>query len=67
MFLIQPLYGVKKKKAPGTLLAPMQSVHITSKVTSLNPEDGEMYSIQHYMTEFVSDLRQVFCFLQVMI
>ena len=43
----------------------MQSVHITSKVASLNPADGEVYSIQHYVIEFVSDLRQVFCFLQI--
>ena len=44
----------------------VQLVHITSKVASLNPADGEVYSIQHYVIEFVSDLRQVFCFLQVL-
>jgi hypothetical protein len=41
-------------------------VHITSNVVNLNPADGEVYSIQHYVIEFVSDLRQVFCFLQVL-
>ena len=43
----------------------MQSVPITSKVASWNLADGEVYSIQHYVIEFVSDLRQVFSFLQV--
>ena len=37
----------------------MQSVHITSKVVSSNPIHGEVYSIQHYVIEFVSDLQQV--------
>jgi hypothetical protein len=36
----------------------MQSVLITTKVVSLNPAHGEVYSIQHYMINFVSDLRQ---------
>ena len=44
----------------------MQSVSITSKVASWNPVDGEVYSIQHYVIEFVSDLRQVCCFIQVL-
>jgi hypothetical protein len=35
-------------------------------VESLNPTDGEVYLIQHYVIEFVSDLRQVCCFLQVL-
>ena len=35
---------------------------ITSTVESWNPPDGEVYSIQHYVIEFVSDLQQVFCF-----
>jgi hypothetical protein len=37
----------------------MQSVRITTKVVSLNPDHGEVYSIQHYVIKFVSDLRQV--------
>jgi hypothetical protein len=32
-------------------------VHLTTKVVSLNPVHGEMYSIQHYVIQFVSDLR----------
>ena len=32
---------------------PVQSVPITTKVVSLNPVDGEMYSIQHYVIKFV--------------
>ena len=38
---------------------------ITAKVVSSNPTHGEMYSIQHYMIKFVSDLRQVCVFLWV--
>jgi hypothetical protein len=40
----------------------VQSVPITSKVASWNPADGEVYSIQHYVIKFVSDLRQVLQF-----
>jgi hypothetical protein len=45
------------------LQLPMQSVHITTKVVSLNPAHGEVYSIQHYVIKFVSALRQVGGFL----
>jgi hypothetical protein len=38
-------------------------VPITIKVGSLNPVHGEVYSIQHYVIKFVSDLRQVGGFL----
>ena len=41
----------------------VQSVPNTTKVTSLNPIHGEVYSIQHYMIKFVSDLWQVSGFL----
>ena len=37
----------------------MESVPITTKVVSSNPDHGEVYSIQHYVIKFVSDLRQV--------
>ena len=37
----------------------MQSVHITTNVASFNSAYGEVYSIQHYLITFVSDLRQV--------
>ena len=41
----------------------MQSLPITTKIVSLNPVHGEVYSIQHYVIKFVSDLRQVDGFL----
>jgi hypothetical protein len=34
-------------------------VPTTTKVVSSNPVHGEVYSIQHYVIKFVSDLRQV--------
>jgi hypothetical protein len=34
----------------------MQSVPITIKVVSLNPVHDVVYSIQHYVIKFVSDL-----------
>jgi hypothetical protein len=36
-----------------------------TNVVSLNPVHGEVYSIQHYVIKFGSDLRQVGGFLQV--
>ena len=47
------------------LQLPVQSVPITTKVVSLNPAHGEVYLIQHYVIKFVSELRQVGGFLQV--
>jgi hypothetical protein len=44
----------------------VQSVCITTKVMSSNPVHGEVYSIQHYVIKFVSDLRQVSGFLRVL-
>jgi hypothetical protein len=35
---------------------PMQYVCIPTKVMSSNPAHGEVYSIQHYVLKFVSDL-----------
>ena len=43
----------------------IQSVPITTNVVSSTPAHGEMYSIQHYVIKFVSDLRQVHGFLRV--
>jgi hypothetical protein len=37
----------------------MQSVPITTNVVSSNPVHGKVYSIQHYVIKFVSDLGQV--------
>ena len=45
------------------LQLPVQSVHIATKVVSSNPVHGEVYSIQHHVIKFVSDLRQVGDFL----
>ena len=38
---------------------PMQSVPMTPEVVSSNPVHGKVYSIQHYVMKFVSDLQQV--------
>jgi len=37
----------------------------TTIVVSSNPAHGEVYSMQHYVIKFVSDLRQVGGFLRV--
>ena len=39
---------------------------ITTNVVSLNPAHGKVYSMQHYVLKFVSDLRQVCGFLWVL-
>jgi hypothetical protein len=36
------------------------------KVASSNPVHGEVYSIQHYVIKFISDLWKVGAFLQVL-
>jgi hypothetical protein len=41
----------------------MQSVPITTNVVSSNTAHGMVYSIQHYVKKFVSDLQQVIGFL----
>jgi hypothetical protein len=41
-------------------------VYITTKVVSSNSSHGEVYSIQHYVIKFVSDLRQLGVFLRVL-
>jgi hypothetical protein len=38
---------------------------ITTKVVSLNPVHDEVYSIQHYVIKFVSDVRKGGGFLRV--
>ena len=48
------------------LQLPMQSVRITTKVVSSNRVHGEVYSIQHYVIKFVSDLRQVGGFIRLL-
>ena len=41
----------------------ISSVPITTTVVSLNLAHGEVYSIQHYVIKFVSEVRQVSGFL----
>ena len=48
------------------LQLPVQSVPITTKVESLKHAYSQVYSIQHYVMKFVSDLRQVGGFLRVL-
>jgi len=40
-------------------------MHITTNIVSSNPAHGEVYSIQHYVIKFVSDLQQVGGFLRI--
>jgi hypothetical protein len=47
------------------LQLPLKSLPITTKIVSLNPIHGEVYSIKHYVIKFVSDLPQVCGFLWV--
>jgi hypothetical protein len=42
------------------------TVPIATNVVSLNPAHREVYSIQHYVIKFVSDLQQVGGFLQLL-
>jgi hypothetical protein len=44
----------------------VQSVPITTNVVDFNHVHGKVYSIQHYVIKFVSDLRQVGGFLRVL-
>jgi len=37
----------------------MQPLPITTNFVSSNRDHGEVYSIQHYVIKFVSDLRQI--------
>ena len=48
------------------LQLPVQSEPIATKVVSSNPIHGEVYSIQHNVIKFVSDLRQVGDFYRVL-
>ena len=45
---------------------PVQSVPITINIVISKPVHGEVYLIQHYVIKFVSVLRQVGGFLQVL-
>ena len=48
------------------LQLPMQSAPIPTKVVSSNPAHCQMYSIEHYVFKFVSDLQYVGRFLRVL-
>ena len=50
----------------GELQLHVQSVSITSIVVSSNLARDEVYSRQHYVIKFASDLRQVGSFLSVL-
>ena len=39
---------------------------IATNVVSMNPVDGEVYSLQHYVIKFVSNLQQVDVYLWVL-
>jgi hypothetical protein len=47
------------------LQLPMQTVPITTNAVSSNSAHVTVYSIQHYVIKFVSDLRQIIGFFQV--
>ena len=49
------------------IVLPIKSMSIGTNVVSSNPAHGELYSIQHYVIKFVSDLWQVGGFLQVLL
>jgi hypothetical protein len=51
--------GVKETNIPNKTV-----LTITTKVVSSNHFHGEVYSMQHYVIKFVSDLRQVDGFLR---
>ena len=46
------------------LQLPVQSVPITTKIESSNAVHGKVYSMQHYVIKFFSDLQQVGGFLR---
>ena len=50
------IFFIKPRRGIG-FLRPVQSVPITNKVVSSSPVHGEVYSIQHYVIKFGSDLQ----------
>ena len=45
----------------------IDGMYINSSFLSSNPVHGEVYSIQHYVIKFVSDLRKVGGFLRILL
>jgi hypothetical protein len=66
MLLIEFIQGAVMVVWELDLSLPVQSLRINIKVVSSNPAHGELYSIQHYVIKFVSDLQQVCDFLLVL-
>ena len=61
-----PVPSGRDRMVAGFTTIHVQSVPITTNVVSSNPVRGEVYSIQQYVINFVSDLRQACCFLRVL-
>ena len=59
------LFFVRTRHGRDSILH-VQSVPITTKVASSIPAHGDVYSVQHYVIKFVSDLLQVGGFLRVL-
>jgi hypothetical protein len=58
IFVVFMLLAIMLFPVPAMLLSFWLEA-ITTKVVSMNPNHGEVYSIQHYVIKFVSDVRQV--------
>ena len=58
-FLETPHQGVVVTVWRLDLQLPLQSVTINTNVVSTNPTHARMYSIQHFVIKFVSNLRQI--------
>jgi hypothetical protein len=52
------------KKCGRRMVVGFTTTAIKAKVLSMNAARGEVYSIQHYVIKFVTDLRQVGGFLR---
>ena len=64
IFVVFMLLAIMLFPVPAMLLSFWLEA-ITTKVVSMNPNHGEVYSIQHYVIKFVSDVRQVRGFLHL--
>jgi hypothetical protein len=64
--IISNLYIISLISWKLDLQLPVKSLPIITKVVSSNPIHNEVYSIQHNVIKFVSDLRQVSGFLWVL-
>jgi hypothetical protein len=57
-------YNINERLKICNLQLPMQSVPNTTEVVSLNSANGKVYSLQHCVINFVSDLWEICGFLQ---